>query len=165
MTEYHPIQQSLGKSSPREFADGAFRNSTFWRNQGGEAFGRSSSWRDINPRITAFIQRGRPTAPHATIRHPAMPPSATQQWRRRCKTSTAVGNDTHKWLMSQHNGHRPQGQGAAADDTKQRCQLVGTPSVECYSKSKFSPRGNSGFNIELSRNSRKSSAHSSSSNL
>jgi hypothetical protein len=35
----------------------------------------------------------------------------------------------------------------APDDTKQRCQLVGTPSVECSSKSKFSPRGNSGFNI------------------
>jgi hypothetical protein len=37
------------------------------------------------------------------------------------------------------------------DDTKQRCQLVETPSAECCSKSKFSPRGNSGFNIELSR--------------
>jgi hypothetical protein len=39
------------------------------------------------------------------------------------------------------------------DDTKQRCQLIGTPSAECCSKSKFSPQGNSEFNIELSGNS------------
>jgi hypothetical protein len=51
------------------------------------------------------------------------------------------------------------------NDTKQRCQLVGTPSTKCCSKSKSSPRGNSGFNIELSGNSRKSSYRSSSSNL
>jgi hypothetical protein len=38
---------------------------------------------------------------------------------------------------------------APTDDTKQRCQLVGNPSAECCSKSKFFPRGNSGFNIEL----------------
>jgi hypothetical protein len=49
--------------------------------------------------------------------------------------------------------------------TKQRCQLVRTLSTECCSKSKFFPRGNSEFNIELSENSRKSSARSSSSNL
>jgi hypothetical protein len=51
------------------------------------------------------------------------------------------------------------------DATKQRCQLVGTPSAECCRKSKFFPRGNLGFNIKLSGNSQKSSARSSSSNL
>jgi hypothetical protein len=38
------------------------------------------------------------------------------------------------------------------DDTRQVCQ-VGTPSVECCSNSKFSPRGKLGVNIELSVNS------------
>jgi hypothetical protein len=50
------------------------------------------------------------------------------------------------------------------DDTKKVCQ-VGTPSVECCSKSKFSPREKLGVNIELSGSSQKSSCRSSSSNL
>jgi hypothetical protein len=51
------------------------------------------------------------------------------------------------------------------DDTRKRCQLVGTPSAECCSKSKFFLRENSKFNIKLSGNSRESSCRSSSSNL
>jgi hypothetical protein len=51
------------------------------------------------------------------------------------------------------------------DDTKQRCQLIGTPSADYCSKSKFSPRGKSGFSIELSGKNRESSRRSSSSNL
>jgi hypothetical protein len=45
------------------------------------------------------------------------------------------------------------------DDTKQVCQ-VGTPSAECCSKSKFSPRGKLRVNIKLSRNSWKSTCRS-----
>jgi hypothetical protein len=51
-----------------------------------------------------------------------------------------------------------------SDDTKQVFQ-VGTPSAECSSKSKFSPREELGVNIELLGNIQKSSARSSSSNL
>jgi hypothetical protein len=54
--------------------------------------------------------------------------------------------------------------GFTTDDTKQVCQ-VGTPSAECCNKSKFSPRGNSRFNIELLGNSRERSCRYSSSNL
>jgi hypothetical protein len=50
------------------------------------------------------------------------------------------------------------------DDTKQACK-VRTPSAECCSKSKFSPQGKLGVNIELSGNSQKSYYRSSSSNL
>jgi hypothetical protein len=55
-------------------------------------------------------------------------------------------------------------QPGGGDDTKEVCQ-VGTPSAECCSKSKFSPRGKLRVNIELSGNSRKSSRRSSNSNL
>jgi hypothetical protein len=51
----------------------------------------------------------------------------------------------------------------STDDTKQVCQ-VGTPSLECCSKSKFSSQGKLEVNIELSGNSQKSSRRSSSSN-
>jgi hypothetical protein len=56
------------------------------------------------------------------------------------------------------------GLSSSPDDTKQVCQ-VGTPSAECCGKSKFSPRGNSGFILNSQGNSRKSAARSSSSNL
>jgi hypothetical protein len=46
--------------------------------------------------------------------------------------------------------HRRRRAGHLGDDyTKQRCQLVGTLSAECCSKSKIFPRVNLGFNIKL----------------
>jgi hypothetical protein len=70
------------------------------------------------------------------------------------------------WKLTKPKRHsNPFVPGLPTDDNKHRCQLIGTPSAYCCSKSKFSPRGNSGFNIEFLGNSRKIFAHSSSSNL
>jgi hypothetical protein len=46
------------------------------------------------------------------------------------------------------------------DDTKQIYQFIRTPSAKWCSKINFPRKGDSGFNIKLSRNSRKSSFRS-----
>jgi hypothetical protein len=65
MTESHPIQQSLGMRCPREFASGAFRNSTLWPDQGGHASSKSLSWRESNLRTVAFMRQN--DGPHEVI--------------------------------------------------------------------------------------------------
>jgi hypothetical protein len=47
-----------------------------------------------------------------------------------------------------------------ADDTKQVCQFVGTPSAKWCSKINFPHKGDLGYNIKLSENSQKSSFRS-----
>jgi hypothetical protein len=74
-------------------------------------------------------------------------------------TSPSLGDCTAREELASMNGLRSMKLAAAnaflcspavvpensLDDTKQRCQFVGTPSAKCCSKSKFSPRGNSGL--------------------
>jgi hypothetical protein len=66
------------------------------------------------------------------------------RWESDCAAGGALG-----WSLEQGNAASLD----VVDDTKQRCQLNGTPSAECCSKSKFSLRGNLWFNIKLLRNS------------